>query len=90
MSTAKQAKPFRLKHKDGTLWAKGQTIGDLATGFWVWFRKDGSRMRSGYFDKGSQTGKWTTYDRTGSAVKVTEMKPKAGKVRTRIRKSTSR
>lgn len=29
-------------------------------------------MRSGSFNKGKQTGKWTTYDRKGKVVKVTE------------------
>ena len=36
-----------------------------------WFRKDGSKMRSGYFDKGKQVGKWTTFAKNGRVVKVT-------------------
>ena len=84
MRTAKKkSKPFRLKHKDGTLWAKGQTTGDVAPGYWEWFRKDGSRMRSGYFEKGAQAGEWTTYDRDGRVVKVTQMKPKKMNLRAR-------
>lgn len=46
------------------------------TGYWEWFRKDGVRMRSGTFENGEQTGKWTTYDRTGAVKKVTMMKAK--------------
>ncbi len=42
-------------------------------GKWTWFRKDGSKMRSGSFDKGKQIGKWVTYDKNGAVVKVTEM-----------------
>jgi antitoxin component YwqK of YwqJK toxin-antitoxin module len=42
-------------------------------GCWEWFRKDGSRMRSGSFKAGKQTGTWTTYDRKGRVFKVTEM-----------------
>ena len=59
------------RHKDGTIWGKGAMLGKQMHGFWVWFRKDGSKMRSGYFNKGKQTGKWTTYDKKGNIVKVT-------------------
>jgi len=71
------AKPYVHYHKDGTVWAKGQMIDDVATGYWEWFRKDGSKLRSGYFENGKQTGEWTTYDRKGKVYKVTKMKPKA-------------
>jgi hypothetical protein len=36
-------------------------------------------MRSGYFDKGQQTGEWTTYDKTGAVFKITTIKPKPKK-----------
>jgi len=45
-------------------------------GYWEWFRRDGSRMRSGSFTRGEQVGEWTTYRANGSIVKVTTMKPK--------------
>jgi antitoxin component YwqK of YwqJK toxin-antitoxin module len=65
-------------HKDGSVWAKGQTRGDLPVGYWEWFRKDGTRMRSGTFDDGgNQTGEWTTYDRSGAVYKVTDMSRKS-------------
>ena len=67
--------PFRKLHKDGSLWAKGQTIDDVPTGYWEWFRKDGTKLRSGTFTKGEQTGDWTTYDAKGAVYKVTNMKP---------------
>lgn len=70
-------KKYTHYHKDGTAWAKGQKAGDVMTGYWEWFRKDGTIMRSGSFtDKGEQTGAWTTYDRAGKVYKVTTMKPK--------------
>jgi len=62
------------RHKDGSLKAKGTTLNDVLTGYWVWFRKDGTKMRSGYFENGKQTGEWTTYDASGKVVKVTRMK----------------
>jgi antitoxin component YwqK of YwqJK toxin-antitoxin module len=43
-------------------------------GYWEWFRKDGSRMRSGYFEKGKQVGEWITYDKNGKTVKRTVFK----------------
>jgi antitoxin component YwqK of YwqJK toxin-antitoxin module len=61
-------------HKDGSVWAKGEVLDGKMHGYWVWFRKGGTKMRSGYFEKGKQTGTWTTYDSDGQVVKVTEMK----------------
>ena len=52
-------------HRDGSLWAKGQTLDGVLTGYREWFRKDGTKMRSGKFDKGQQIGEWTTYDKQG-------------------------
>lgn len=63
-------------HKDGSVWARGQMLDDLPTGYWEWFRKDGTRLRSGTFEKGEQVKEWTTYDKQGEVYKVTVMKPK--------------
>jgi antitoxin component YwqK of YwqJK toxin-antitoxin module len=63
-------------HKDGSVWAKGQTLDGEMHGYWEWFRKYGTKMRTGYFDRGEQVGDWTTWDRNGKVVKVTTMKPK--------------
>ena len=71
------AKEHVHDHKDGSVWARGRTIDGVPTGYWEWFRKDGSKMRSGTFEKGEQAGAWTTYDKKGAIVKVTVMKPKA-------------
>jgi antitoxin component YwqK of YwqJK toxin-antitoxin module len=70
------AKPYTHYHKDGSVWAKGQTLNDVPTGYWEWFRKDGSKLRSGYFEDGKQTGDWTTYDCKGHVYKVTTIKLK--------------
>jgi antitoxin component YwqK of YwqJK toxin-antitoxin module len=69
-----KTKPYIKYHKDGTVWAKGQTIDDVPTGYWEWFRKDGTKLRSGYFENGKQVGEWTTYDKNGKMYKVTTMK----------------
>lgn len=62
-------------HKDGSIRAKGQKLDGRLTGYWEWFRKDGTKMRSGYFEQGEQVGEWTTYDQKGRVYKVTSMKP---------------
>jgi antitoxin component YwqK of YwqJK toxin-antitoxin module len=58
-------------HRDGSIWAKGHMLDDQQTGYWEWFRKDGTKMRSGTFEKGLQVGEWTTYDKNGDVYKVT-------------------
>ncbi|MFN5160124.1 MAG: toxin-antitoxin system YwqK family antitoxin [Rhodoluna sp.] len=40
-------------------------------GFWEFYRKDGSLMRSGTFNDGIQIGSWKTFDRNGDLVKET-------------------
>jgi antitoxin component YwqK of YwqJK toxin-antitoxin module len=74
----KKAKPKEHihYHKDGSIWAKGQMLDGVMTGYWEWFRKDGTKMRSGSFEKGKQVGEWTTYDQKGQVYKVTKMKKK--------------
>lgn len=61
-------------HNDGSIWAKGSMLDGQPEGYFEWFRKDGSKMRSGYFRKGKQVGEWTTYDKTGEVVRVTRIK----------------
>ncbi|QDT73065.1 toxin-antitoxin system YwqK family antitoxin [Lacipirellula limnantheis] len=63
-------------HRDGSVWAKGQMAGEVMVGYWEWFRKDGTKMRSGHFENGEQVGEWTTYDKNGEVYKVTKMKAK--------------
>jgi antitoxin component YwqK of YwqJK toxin-antitoxin module len=43
------------------------------SGHWEWFRKDGTKMRSGSFKEGRQVGVWKTFDRKGKVVKETTM-----------------
>jgi antitoxin component YwqK of YwqJK toxin-antitoxin module len=41
-------------------------------GEWQFFRKDGSLMRSGSFNRGVQVGAWKTFARDGRPVKETD------------------
>lgn len=62
------------RHKDGSVWAKGTLIDGVMESYWEWFRKDGTKMRSGHFEKGKQVGEWITYDKKGKVFKVTSKK----------------
>jgi antitoxin component YwqK of YwqJK toxin-antitoxin module len=63
-------------HKDGSVWARGQTLEGVPVGYWEWFRKDGVIMRSGTFENGEQAGEWITYDKQGQIYKRTMLKRK--------------
>lgn len=82
VKTLKMKKPHIEYHKDGSVWAKGDMINGECDGYWEWFRKparageDGTKMRSGYFNNGKQTGKWITYDKKGKQYKVTSFDKK--------------
>ncbi|MDB5691645.1 MAG: hypothetical protein JWO81_708 [Alphaproteobacteria bacterium] len=65
-------------HRAGTIKARGHEVDGLLSGYWEWFRKDGTRLRSGWFEKGEQVGEWTTYDVAGQGYKVTVFKPRSG------------
>ena len=71
---SKTKKNYMKYHNDGSIWAKGTKIDGQPDGYWEWFRKEGTRMRSGYFEMGKQVGEWTTYDKRGKIYKVTRMK----------------
>ena len=67
-------------YKDGSVKGRGLVVDGKMEGFWEWFRKDGTKMRSGHFNAGEQIGEWVTYDQQGQVYKVTNMdrkKPKA-------------
>lgn len=72
----KGAKPHVEYHSDGSIRAKGMMIDGVLTGYWEWFRLDGTIMRSGHFEAGEQAGEWITYDRQGQKYKVTQFKAK--------------
>jgi uncharacterized protein YdhG (YjbR/CyaY superfamily) len=60
-------------YDDGGLKAKGKRKDGELHGTWQWWRRDGSLLRSGSFDRGRQVGEWTTYGRDSRPVKVTDL-----------------
>ncbi|MEY4554763.1 MAG: hypothetical protein RL197_1190 [Actinomycetota bacterium] len=50
---------------------KGEYQNGKMHGYWEFYRKDGSLMRSGTFDEEKQVGVWKTFARDGSLVKET-------------------
>jgi antitoxin component YwqK of YwqJK toxin-antitoxin module len=71
--TLARRKPIpAIDHYDnGTVRFRGANLEGKMHGPWKFFRRDGSLMRSGSFDRGTQVGLWRTYSRTGSVVKET-------------------
>ena len=50
---------------------KGEYQSGKMHGYWEFYRKDGSLMRSGTFELDRQVGVWKTFDRDGRIVKET-------------------
>jgi len=64
-------------YPDGRVRFRGFNLDGEMHGEWTFYRADGSVMRMGSFDRGRQVGTWTTIDRSGKVVKVTEFAPPA-------------
>lgn len=62
---SKEISPF---YENGLPRFRGEYLDGEMHGPWEFYRKDGSLMRSGEFDKGNQIGTWRTFDRTGKLV----------------------
>ena len=43
-------------YKDGSVKGKGLIVDGKMEGYWEWFRKDGTKMRSGHFKANEQVG----------------------------------
>ena len=62
---SKEISPF---YENGLPRFKGEYLGDEMHGPWLFYRKDGSLMRTGEFDSGKQIGTWRTFDRAGHLI----------------------
>ena len=76
MNSGAKPTPAIDHYDNGTVRFRGANLEGKMHGPWTFFRRDGSLMRSGSFDRGTQVGIWRTYDRTGSVVKETDFPPR--------------
>ncbi len=60
------------RYDDGKVKLEGEHLDGAMHGDWAFYRRDGSLMRSGAFDRGRQVGVWKTFDRAGKLVKETD------------------
>jgi antitoxin component YwqK of YwqJK toxin-antitoxin module len=72
MAKTSNPTPDVAHYADGRVRYKGFQLDGQMHGAWEFFRKDGSIMRSGEFDRGKQVGTWKTFDRKGKVVKETD------------------
>ncbi|MCW3782130.1 toxin-antitoxin system YwqK family antitoxin [Defluviimonas salinarum] len=54
-----------LRRDDGSLTARGFMEDGEQTGYWEWYRRDGTLLRSGYFEAGRPIGSLTEHDEAG-------------------------
>jgi antitoxin component YwqK of YwqJK toxin-antitoxin module len=64
------------QYENGQVRFRGSNLDGEMHGAWEFFRKDGSPMRAGAFDRGRQVGLWRTYDRSGAVLKETTFERK--------------
>ena len=64
--------PAAEYYDNGQLRFKGTNLDRQMHGEWTFYRKDGSVMRRGRFERGRQVGSWQTFDRRGELVKETD------------------
>jgi len=65
-------------YPNGNVRFRGANLDGQMHGPWEFFRADGSLMRAGSFDRGTQIGRWRTYDRAGKVVKETTFRESGG------------
>jgi len=64
--------PDNVDYDNGSPKQRGHRLDGEMHGAWKFYRRDGSMMRSGEFDRGKQVGVWKTFDRSGALVKETD------------------
>lgn len=74
MPKASKSVPDVAHYDNGAVRFRGFRLDGAMHGAWEFFRKDGSLMRSGEFDRGRQVGIWRTFDRDGQLVKETDFR----------------
>ena len=70
--TSSKRVPAIDHYDNGKVRFRGANLDGKMDGPWKFFRRDGSLMRSGAFERGKQIGVWRTFDRTGKVLKETK------------------
>lgn len=65
-------------YDDGAIRYRGFQLDGQMHGEWEFFRRDGSVMRAGRFERGAQVGVWRTLDRAGNVVRETDVSKRPG------------
>ena len=65
------------QYDNGHVKLRGAHVDGEMHGEWSFYRRDGSMMRQGSFDRGRQVGTWRTLDRDGRVIKETEFGSRA-------------
>jgi antitoxin component YwqK of YwqJK toxin-antitoxin module len=73
---SRKATPAVDHYDNGKVRFRGTNLDGKMHGPWKFFRRDGSLMRGGSFERGKQIGVWRTYDKTGKVVKETDSSKK--------------
>lgn len=69
---ADQPIPAIEHYENGQIRFRGANLDGEMHGAWEFFRRDGSLLRAGEFERGRQVGSWRTFDRQGRLVKETD------------------
>jgi antitoxin component YwqK of YwqJK toxin-antitoxin module len=72
MPGASRLEPAIDHYDNGNVRFRGANLDGQMHGAWAFYRRDGSLMRAGSFERGRQVGSWRTYDREGHVVKETD------------------
>ena len=72
MSEPTPDEPEVVYYDNGNVKYRGGYLGGEMHGPWEFFRRDGSTMCTGKFDRGRQVGIWRSYDRDSIVTKETD------------------
>jgi antitoxin component YwqK of YwqJK toxin-antitoxin module len=76
-----KAIPATDHYDNGSVRFRGANLEGKMHGPWEFFRRDGTLMRSGSFDRGKQVGIWRTHDRSGKVLKETNFSKEESRAR---------
>ena len=65
---------YSCYRNDGSLWATGRRSNEIPTGYWEFFRRDGTKLRCGEFENGKRVGLWITCDKDGKIYRLRNVK----------------